>query len=173
MKEKNIVIIGMRGTGKSVTASKLGKILERKVVDMDREIEAKKGVKIAEIVEDKGWDYFRDLERKIVQKYAKKKGLIIACGGGTPAYFDNGDLLKKSGIIILLRAKPETIYKRIKKAKHLPSLTSKHFTKEIAEIWHQRKLKYQQLADLVVDVDKKSEDGVVKAVLEELKRIVE
>jgi len=80
--QKNLVLTGMRGSGKTYLGKKIAKILGRKFVDLDSEIEKAEGMSVAEIVKRKGWDYFRKAESKICSRFANTKNLVIATGGG-------------------------------------------------------------------------------------------
>ena len=79
---KNIVLLGMMGSGKSTIGYLLSKSINLKFLDVDRIIEKKTGLKINNIFETKGEIYFRDLEEKITLKLLMNKGKIISLGGG-------------------------------------------------------------------------------------------
>ncbi|HNU72467.1 MAG TPA: shikimate kinase, partial [Thermodesulfobacteriota bacterium] len=68
----NIVLIGYRGTGKSTVADLLAHKLQRNVVHMDREIVARTGASIPDIVAAYGWEHFRDIESELVQELARR-----------------------------------------------------------------------------------------------------
>lgn len=79
---KNIVFLGMMGSGKSSIGLLLSKKMKRKFFDVDIYIEKELGMKIPVIFEKKGEKFFRDLEEKITLKILKKSNIIIAIGGG-------------------------------------------------------------------------------------------
>ena len=79
---KNIVLIGMMGSGKSTIGHLLSKAIDLDFIDVDKIIENETGFKIHNIFEKKGELYFRDLEEKISLKLLKNKRKIIALGGG-------------------------------------------------------------------------------------------
>ena len=78
----NIVLTGLRGSGKT----KIGKLLAIKIswdfVDLDKEIEKEENMKISEIVNLKGWEYFRAKESQVIKKFANTDKKIISTGGG-------------------------------------------------------------------------------------------
>ena len=82
IKKKNICIIGLMGSGKSLIARDLSKHLNVKFYDSDQEIELKTKKKITTIFQEEGEAYFRDLEEKNNLKFLKGKRKIIALGGG-------------------------------------------------------------------------------------------
>lgn len=146
----NIVLTGLRGSGKT----KIGRILAEKLkwnfADIDEEIEKKEKKCIAEIVNLKGWEYFRAVEKKITQKIAELDKTVIATGGGTILDDVNLKALKKKGKFIYLYEKPEICAKRILKSKNRPSLTKKESVEEeIKELYKQRNEKYCRSAFLI------------------------
>ena len=79
---KNLILIGMMGSGKSTIGRLLGQKLNLRFFDIDFLIEKKVNMKIAEIFEKKGEDKFRNLEKKITLKFLNKNNCIISLGGG-------------------------------------------------------------------------------------------
>ena len=117
---KNIVLIGMMGSGKSTIGYLLSKSIGLKFADVDRIIEKETGLKIINIFEKKGETYFRNLEEKITLKLLKNKGKIIALGGGG---FLNKNIRKEvlnNNLSFYLNWKNSTIIKRIFKSKKRP-----------------------------------------------------
>ena len=117
---KNIVLIGMMGSGKSTIGYLLSKSIGLKFADVDRIIEKETGLKIINIFEKKGETYFRNLEEKVTLKLLKNKGKIIALGGGG---FLNKNIRKEvlnNNLSFYLNWKNSTIIKRIFKSKKRP-----------------------------------------------------
>ena len=79
---KNIVLIGMMGSGKSTIGYLLSKNINFNFLDVDKHIEKETNLKIHDIFQKKGENYFRDIEEKITLKLLKSKGKVIALGGG-------------------------------------------------------------------------------------------
>lgn len=101
MTDKNIVLIGMPGSGKTTLGEIIHKRLQIKFIDMDAFIEHKHGMTIPELFMH-GEEYFRKLESEAVQKLSCKKSTIIATGGGVVKNHLNMQYLKKNGIIIFI-----------------------------------------------------------------------
>ena len=81
--EKNIILTGMRGSGKTKLGRLLGRLLGRRFIDTDELIERNAKMPIVLLVKRRGWDYFRRLERNVIQKLRNEKNAVIATGGGT------------------------------------------------------------------------------------------
>ena len=79
----NIVLIGYRGTGKSMISKVLADILHCRRYSLDEEITRQTGKSIPEIVKQEGWESFREIERGVVEKVSSEvRSSIIDCGGG-------------------------------------------------------------------------------------------
>ena len=79
---KNIVLLGMMGSGKSTIGFLLSKKINCSFLDVDKFIEKETNLKIHDIFQKKGENYFRDIEEKITLKLLKNKGKVISLGGG-------------------------------------------------------------------------------------------
>ena len=117
---KNIVLLGMMGSGKSTIGYLLSKYLKLKFVDIDYAIQKETGLTINSIFEKNGEDYFRNLEEKTTLKMLKSSKKIIALGGGG---FLNKNIKKEilnNHFSVWLTWKHSTIIKRILKSKKRP-----------------------------------------------------
>tara|TARA_B100000700_G_C14971502_1_gene821670 strand:- start:1129 stop:1641 length:513 start_codon:yes stop_codon:yes gene_type:complete len=117
---KNIVLLGMMGSGKSTIGYLLSKYLKLKFVDIDYVIQKETGLTINSIFEKNGEDYFRNLEEKTTLKMLKSSKKIIALGGGG---FINKNIKKEilnNHFSVWLTWKHSTIIKRILKSKKRP-----------------------------------------------------
>lgn len=162
----NVVLIGFRGTGKSHVATILSNHLKMPVVSLDKEIERETGKTISEIVEQYGWNHFRNLESQLVQQYAIKDNLIIDTGGGVILRNENIDALRANGRIIWLRASPETIVRRIKKSTDRPALKEgTSFLDEVHEVLDERIALYEAAAEFTVDTDRSTPGEVANQIV--------
>ena len=164
---KNIVLIGFMGSGKSMIARELGDRLKAPVVATDDLAQAKEGKSVHEIFKSKGEAYFRNLEAEIIKEVSLRRGVIIDCGGGVVLHKENLKLLKTNGIVFYLQATPEVIYQRIKNEGHRPLLKVPDPLGRIKELYQQRLPLYNQ-ADHTIDANDASIEGPV---VEILKRI--
>ena len=120
LNKKNIVLIGMMGSGKSTIGYLLSKSIDLKFIGIDKLIEKEIGLKIHNIFEKKGEAYFRNLEEKITLKFLKSKRKIISLGGGG---FLNRNIRKETlinNVSFWLNWKSTTIIKRIHKSRKRP-----------------------------------------------------
>ena len=112
---KNIVFLGMMGSGKTTIGSLVSKKLNLNFFDIDEFIEKKIGEKISEIFDKKGEKFFRDIEEKTTLEILKKKNIVISLGGGA---FINANIRRevlRNHISFWLKLDDKTILKRIKK----------------------------------------------------------
>ena len=147
----NIVLIGMRGGGKTTVARLLSKELKKEFVDVDDLIEEREGMKISETVLKRGWEYFRDRESEVVEEVAKRKDIIISTGGGVIQRPENIAALKENGLLIFLNTPAEILADRIDHDPGRPHLTEATSTKEEVEIiLAERKKLYEAAADEII-----------------------
>jgi 3-dehydroquinate synthase len=109
----NLVITGFSGTGKSLVGKEVARRLSWDFLDTDDEIVKQAGKPIAEVFHQDGEARFRELERETIRKACQRKQAVIAIGGGAIVDVQNYELLAKTGLIVCLEAKPETIYERL------------------------------------------------------------
>ena len=117
---KNIVLLGMMGSGKSSIGYLLSKSLNFKFIDIDKKIENVTNLNINDIFEKKGEKFFRDVEEKITLKFLRNKKQIISLGGGG---FINKNIRKEvltNNLSFWLNWRSSTIIKRILKSKKRP-----------------------------------------------------
>ena len=109
--EKNIVLIGMMGCGKSTVGALLAHRLGRELVDTDVLIEQREGRAIPDIFSRDGEEGFRALELELCRELSGRRGLVIACGGGLPTQEAAIAALKENGLVFWLDRDPgETYY---------------------------------------------------------------
>lgn len=152
---KNIVLIGFMGVGKSLAAQHLADKLSRPILSTDELIVAQQGKSIAQIFQDQGEEYFRQIEADIIESLVDQKDVIIDCGGGIALNPRNIELLKKNGIVFYLSATAEEIYKNVKDHKHRPLLNTPDPKNKIAQLLAARRPFYEK-ADYVIDADGKT-----------------
>ncbi len=142
---RNIILVGFMGTGKTVTGRVLAEQTGLELVDMDSIIEERAGKAISEIFETDGEAAFRTMERELVQELAQREGLIISTGGGIVLNPDNIADFEKTGLVVCLKATPETIFKRVEKDTTRPLLAGDKKA-QIASILEMRQPLYDAIA---------------------------
>ncbi len=153
MKQKNIILCGFMGCGKSTVGTLLAKKTGMAFFDLDSYIEKQEKKTVAQIFADSGEAYFRELERNAAKALSEKNGVVIAAGGGTLTFRENVDSLKKSGVIILLDLPVETVAARLKNDTTRPLLNRPDKDKAMKELYDKRLPLYRAAADIVVNAD--------------------
>lgn len=148
---KNLLLTGMRCSGKSFYGKKIARRLRRKFIDLDQEIEQSENMSIDRLVELKGWNYFRQIEQKICSKFADAKDLVIATGGGVVLSPKNMKALKKNSVNVFIFADPGILSARLMEYGNRPSLTGEAVENEVHVVWEERRDLYLKYADHVWD----------------------
>ena len=162
----NIVLIGMRGSGKTTVGRILATKLEREFVEMDRLISQRAGLSIPEIVERYGWTKFRDMEEEIAGEVARLENIVNATGGGVVTREKNILELKRNGILVWLKAGVDSLLRRIGEDTTRPPLVSGRTPREDIEITlAERQSLYQNAADLVIDTENKTPEEVAEEIM--------
>ena len=163
----NIVLIGYRGTGKSVVGKLVAEALGMQCISMDGRIVERAGMSIPDIVENQGWSAFRDMESEVARELAKADNIIIDSGGGVIERPENIDALGVNSRIVWLKASVGVIVSRIQGDTERPSLTGgKSFTEEVAEVLERRTPKYKNAAHYEIDTDHLTPEQVADRIIE-------
>ena len=160
----NIVLIGLMGAGKSAVGRALAQRYDARFFDTDKEIEREQGVTIAQIFSEQGEAEFRRIERETVERLARQSAFesedrvvnVVSTGGGLPLREENATAIHALGTVIWLRARPETIARRV--AHRLPQRPliadyGHDLDGRIAELYRERGPRYRKLADIIVNTD--------------------
>lgn len=157
----NVILTGMRGTGKSSIGRPLASLLSFAFVDTDAAIETLAGVRIADLVACYGWEHFRALERQVVGRIATGDRQVIATGGGTLIDEENAKQLKARGVVVLLLCAVPTLQRRLGAGDNRPSLTGQgSAVAELEHVWNARRARYLAVADLRYDVSAESANSM-------------
>ncbi|EIA93304.1 shikimate kinase [Campylobacter coli CVM 41953] len=156
MKVKNIVFIGFMGSGKSTLARALAKDLDLVFLDSDFLIEQKFNQKVSEIFAQKGENFFREQEQKMSDFFSSCEKACIATGGG----FVNVSNLEKVGFCVYLKASFEYLKKRLSE-NEIAKRPLFYDEVQAKRLYNERLNKYEQKANLILDVENKSIDELV------------
>lgn len=167
---KNIFLIGYMGTGKSTVAFYLTEHFSMNIVEMDQMIEEQEEMTISDIFKTHGEEYFRDLETNLLLKIRSKENQVVSCGGGVVLRDKNVTEMKKSGYIVLLTAKPETILQRVANDDNRPLLQGNKNVIFIEKMMEQRRRKYEAAADVMIHTDDKMISEICDEILESIKQ---
>jgi len=141
--------------------------------DTDSLLVAQQQMSIKEMVGAHGWEGFRQMERVVLKSICASGGQVVATGGGIVLNDENVMCMKKSGRIIWLRARLETITARMLKDKDSrefrPALTLDDSISEIEESVHSREPIYDNAMDFFVDTDDHTIRAITDIIIEKLK----
>ncbi|MFW0861764.1 MAG: shikimate kinase [Dethiobacter sp.] len=164
--DKNLVLVGFMGTGKTEVGRLLAQWLNRRFVDTDQVIAQREGKTIAEIFQERGEKYFRQLEKVQAEELREQQNLVIATGGGFVLDEDNSAALRQSGVVVWLTAELAVLLERLKDDDARPLFKNE---KDFAALFLSRSPVYRRVSHVQVDTSGK----LPKDVAEEIFRIID
>jgi shikimate kinase len=165
---KNIVLTGFMGTGKTAVGSELSRLLSMKLIDVDTEIEREQNMTINEIFKQFGEQRFREIETEMIKNITRNMNVIISTGGGVVLKQENMDALRENGIIVCLKAKPETILSRTKNNSDRPLLQVRNPLAAICDLLNFRHPFYEK-ADMIIDTEEKSPLQIAEEIIDKIR----
>ncbi|MGC4066567.1 MAG: shikimate kinase [Polyangiaceae bacterium] len=164
--DMNLVLIGYRGTGKSTVSRRVAQVLGLPQISLDAEIVKRAGQSIADLVSDRGWDYFRDLETEVLIDCAARGAVVLDCGGGVVEREANFAPLRNSGTVFWLTATPTTVASRIADSRDRPALTQgQTFLSEVETVLARRTPLYARLAHVKIATDQVAPNQIADRIL--------
>lgn len=154
------------GSGKSHIAKLLSDRLGIKLIDLDKEISKKNKMTIAEMFQKKGEIFFRRQERALLEEIvATEDSCILSLGGGTPAYYNNMELINQNSESIFLRTSIKNLTERLLKQKHkrplIANISDQDLPEFIAKHLFERNIFYNK-AKYTVNTDDKTPEMIVE-----------
>jgi shikimate kinase len=149
----NIYFCGMIGSGKTAIGELLAQKLKWPFFDLDREMDRELGRSFHELVHEKGWLSFRELEYKICKRFSRMTRAVFALGGGTVRYEWNTDILRGTGTMILLESSLATLVARVRKADRPRVNPGVSLEEDLERIWSSAAHLYRGCADIIYPVD--------------------
>ena len=162
---KNLVLLGMMGVGKTTLGKIVAKRKTLKFIDTDAVIETKNAMTIQDIFKKKGEKFFRTEEKREILKLLKIKDCVIALGGGAFMDTDIRKNILKNEISVWLDVDIETLVKRTKRNRKRPLLGNENNKEKINKIYLQRNNIYE-LAKYKITCNKLSKEDIVKKITE-------
>ena len=143
-----IFLIGFMGSGKSVSGRKLATSLGLSFADLDTLIEQNYKMTIPGIFSQFDETVFRKLETKVLTDFIKNDNFVLSCGGGTPCFNNNMELIKKNGISVYIKLSPKSLADRLIKSKTkrplIQNIEPEQLVSKIEEMLYYRENFYSQ-----------------------------
>jgi XRE family aerobic/anaerobic benzoate catabolism transcriptional regulator len=156
-------LVGLRGAGKSSVGEALAGRLRCAFVELDREVEQRAGLTLAQVFEVHGEAYYRRLEREVLRDVLERRGpSVVASGGGLVTNTEAWALLRAGTRTVWLRAKPEEYLERVmKQGDQRPVERHPQALVELKALLAAREQEYRR-AELVVETSGRSVGEIVK-----------
>ena len=162
-----LYLIGMMGSGKSSVGKLLANKLQFSIIDIDKEIEKNEKLSIKEIFEEKGENYFGEIESKYLLR--ERNSAVVSCGGGIILNKKNREFLKTSGYTIYLKSSIPTLEKRLLNENGRPLLSNDNLKETLINIYSKRKTLYTSSANTTIITDRRSVKEVCELIIKKLK----
>jgi shikimate kinase len=146
-----IFLIGMPGSGKSTLAKQVAAEMNLQFVDLDQEIEKEEQKTIADIFNQNGEDYFRQVESRLLRQWASSQNnLVIATGGGAPCFFKGIDVINENGISVYLDVPVADLIRRVSKKPGRPLLDNQEDLETKIKALREKRLWFYKQAHLTL-----------------------
>ena len=166
---ERVLLVGMMGAGKSTVGRALAERLGVPYLDSDEQVERNTGRTVPEIFEADGEAAFRAEEKKALAQATTSDGpLVVSVAGGAVLDSDNRRRLREAGTVVWLRADVSTLAARVGSGAGRP-LLSDGSEEALARLYAERRPVYEELADVVVDVDGITPSEAVERIVTALK----
>jgi shikimate kinase len=167
-----IVVIGFMGAGKTSVGRLVARALGREFVDTDLMIERATRMTIGELFQREGELSFRRREIAAIDRAIAVPGRVIAVGGGAVLSAENRTALKQAGLLVYLRATPETLAARLTGVTDRPLLNTGDRVGRIRDLLVARGPIYETAGDVAIDTDRLNLEQTAVEVLEWYRRRV-
>ena len=150
-----IILIGYMGAGKTTIGKTLAKQLGVPFYDLDWYIETRMRKKVKQIFDERGEEGFRVIEKNMLHEAAEFENVVIACGGGTPCFFDNMEYMVGQGDVVYLRGTPEVLFRHLKMGKGVRPLLLGKNDEELLEYIRENVRKREEFytkANHIIDI---------------------
>ncbi|MGO5267280.1 shikimate kinase [Parafannyhessea umbonata] len=153
----HIFFVGFLGAGKSTLARNLGVLFNRDFVDTDRMVERMAKKTVCQIFHEDGEARFRELEAQVLEGLAKRKSLLVSCGGGIVEGERSCELMHAMGTVVFLDGDVEDSLRQIQHPEIRPDFKDEACARRL---YRARRPLYEQEADLRIDIRHKSFEQV-------------
>lgn len=128
-----IFLIGYMGCGKSTLGRSVSALTGMQFIDLDGYIEGRFHRTVSEIFAERGESGFREIERAMLHEVGEFEDVLVACGGGTPCFFDNIEWMNSHGTTVYLDTSIDKLFTRLKRGRHKRPLIADKSDDELRE----------------------------------------
>ena len=167
-----IILIGYMGAGKTTVGKILAKDLGIPFYDLDWYIETRMRKRVKQIFDERGEEGFRIIEKNMLHEVAEFEDVVLACGGGTPCFFDNMDYMVGQGDVVYLRGTPEVLFRHLKMGKGVRPLLLGKNDEELLEYIKENVKKREEFymkANHIVDIPCMEDEDKILDTTEKIK----
>lgn len=166
---KRIYLVGYMGSGKTAIGKRVSFGTKLPFYDMDAEIVRKTGMKIPEIFEKYGEEYFRQLETDFLKEF-RDEYCIIATGGGVAMREENREIMRQTGLVFYLNAPFKDIWRRISTDKNRP-VVQRSTRAELEQLYNARAPQYIEASHIRVETEKRSLRDITSYIIFQINRL--
>lgn len=172
--KRTIALIGMMGAGKTTTGFGLAQRLGIKFVDSDREIEKEENLTGNEIFEQKGEEYYKSVEKKVIRKILNTtKPQVLSIGGNSYDDAEVRKLIRKKAISIFLDVDLDVLIKRVERRNNRPVLEGKNKAEEMTKIYNEKFPIYSSDTDISVNTTYLNKDTAINVIMQLINDYIE
>ena len=165
-----VFLVGPMGTGKSTIGKDLSKKLGYEFYDTDKLVEKAEGLKIKEIFEKKGENYFRLKESEALNNTHPLNNVVIATGGGIVEKDINRLFLKKESKVIFLDSSVERQHERTKASSKRPLLNNGDALKTLRKLYKERLNMYEEVSQIHISMDNLKKEEILTKIINFLRK---
>ena len=167
--QKNLVLIGFMGAGKTSVGKELAELLGCALYDTDQETERRAGMAISDIFRLQGEENFRKMETDTLRDLLEQAGqnggyTVISAGGGLALREENQRLLREHAVCIYLKTSPEQVLLRLQGDTTRPLLQGGNVREKVEELLAARGPVYEKAADITADTDGRTPGEIAREI---------
>lgn len=163
--DQPLFLVGMMGAGKTTIGRSLARILDREFVDLDHELESRCGVRVSLIFDIEGEEGFRRRETTALDECSRRRGIVLATGGGAVLAPENRSYLMERGVVVYLRASADELFRRVSRDRNRPLLQTPDPKGRLRSLLQEREPLYEQVASITFDTGSMAVAQVVRCLV--------
>ncbi len=163
--DQPLFLVGMMGAGKTTIGRSLARILDREFVDLDHELESRCGVRVSLIFDIEGEEGFRRRETTALDECSRRRGIVLATGGGAVLAPENREYLMERGVVVYLRASADELFRRVSRDRNRPLLQTPDPKGRLRSLLQEREPLYEQVASITFDTGSMAVAQVVRCLV--------